>query len=256
MNYLEEYRDNKDVRAETLISLMNIDKVLKIYSRSTFFRNYSGDLTGISKKEAEISRNGIFHILPESLFFEESRIRDIINSEFDEKYKKFINEKKEIKSFFQPFDTEYFNLSLNLEKALKTISEKGNSIFNNIFFSETEKELNNEYIIKIRKLLPYVSQLRGNYPLLINILKEILEVEKIEKRIEKKHSATKCTFLIHKEGLSKTAYFEMDKKLNDFFIFFSEWFLPVEMEHDYRIKDYREKFTLSKMLLLDYNTNL
>ena len=256
MNYLEEYRENKEIKAETLISLMNLEKILKIYMRGTFSRNFSGDLIGVSKKEVELSRNGIFNTLPENLFFEENRVRDILKNNFDEKYHKYLNEKKEIISFFQPFDSVYFNLSLDLEKKLKTVAEKGNSFLSKTYLCDTETTEKNNYISKIKKLLPFVSQLRGNYPLLINILKEILKVDKIKKRIDRKNSIYKCTFLIYKEGLSKAAYMEMDEKLGEFFNFFSEWFLPAEMVHDYRIKDYKEKFTLSKMLLLDYNTNL
>jgi len=256
MKYLDEYHDNKEIKAEILISLMNVDKILNIYMRGAFSRNYSGDLIGISNKEAELSRNGIFHLLPEGLFFENNRIRDIIKNSFDEKYRQFKNEKREILSFFQPFDTEYFKLSLSLEENLNTVVEQGNVIFSNIFLSETDTTINNDYISKIKKLLPFVSQLRGNFPVLIDILKYILKVEKIDTRIDKKQTCYKCTFFIHKEGLSKAAYMEMDEKLDDFFKFFSEWFLPVEMKHDYRVKDYKERFNLSKMLLLDYNTNL
>ena len=63
-------------------------------------------------------------------------------------------------------------------------------------------------------------------------------------------------FIIHKGGLSKEEYQSMDEGLIDFFDFLRQWFLPVEVEYDYRIKDYKNSFTLGNTLLLDYNTHL
>lgn len=259
MKHSDKYIDTEEIKAETLISQMDIKENLAVRMRGIFSRNYSEDLINITNEEDntvfELSRDSIFHLLPEGLFFKENQLKKDSKPTFD--FEKELSElekqKKAISLFFSPFDTEYFKLSLGLEKKLNAITEKGNRILINIFGDEPEIDTKNEYISKIKILLPFVSHLRGNITLLIDILKNVFSVEKIE---IKKKDTFYDRFIIHKEGLSKEEYRSMDEKLTEFFDFFSQWFLPVEMEYDYRIKDYKEQFILGKTLLLDYNTHL
>ena len=257
MKYLNEHIDTEGVKAETLLSQMDVKENLSIRMQGIFSRNYAEDLTGIAhekdKSTLELSRNGIFHLLPEGLFFEEMHLRSFSGEDFEKKYDKFKREKEKIQSFFQPFDTEYFKQSFELEKKLNAIAECGNNIFINTLLNEPEINTDNEYLAKIKPLLPFVSRLRGNLMLLTNILKDVLSVEKVE---IKKLQPLYMRFIIHKEGLSKEEYKKMYKELAVFFDFFYRWFLPAELEYDYRIKDYKAPFTLNNTLILDYNTHL
>ena len=263
MKYFDDYISVGEIKAETLISQMDIKEDIEVHLQGIFSRNYSDDLISIAnergKKEEEnitildLSRDGIFHLLPEGLFFRENLIKNMLKHDFDSKYKKFKEEKERIELFFQPFDTEYFKLSLELEKRLNTVAEKGNSTLMNTLEDEPEIDTKHKYISKIKILLPFVSQLRGNHILLIDILKNVLLAEKIEiKEIKPLY----MRFIIHKAGLSKEEYKSMDEDLIDFFDFFCQWFLPVEIEYDYRIKDYKNSFTLGNTMLLEYNTHL
>lgn len=249
---LEDLTYTGEIKAETLISQMDVKGDIDVRMEGVFSRNYSNDLINITnevdKTLLELSRDGIFHLLPEGLFFEENRVKNILKSDFKNKYKQFKEEKENIELFFRPFDSAYFNLSLELEKELNAITEKGNNIFIEDFLDS-----DNAYISKVRTILPFVCYLKGNLELLTDVLKNIFSVEKIEiKKVEPLY----MQFIIYKEGLSKDAFQKMDEELSGFFKLFCEWFLPVEMEYDYRIKDCKTPFTLGNTLLLDYNTHL
>ena len=257
MIHLEDLTYTGEVKAETLISQMDIKGDVDVRMKGVFSRNYSDDLINITndkdKTILELSRDGIFHLLPEGLFFEENRIRNISKNDFGNEYEQFEEEKRKIQSFFRIFDTACFKLSLELEQKLNAIAEQGNSIFINTFWDEPEFDTNNKYIAGIKTILPFVSHLRGNFMLLTDVLKSVLSAEKIE---IKEISPFYKRFIIHKEGLSKEKYQTMDESLAVFFDFFCQWFLPIEVEFDYRIKGYKEPFTLGNTLLLDYNTHL
>ena len=246
----------KELKAESILSLQNLQDFI-VEMDSTFKRNYSPDFLSnkTTQKDSEeireikLSRDGIFHILPQGLFFSKDELSKMDN--FKEDYKIFEKKVKNIKSFFQPFDTEYFKLSLKLEKQLNKFTEKGNNIFMEFIdylLEESYKDSNNKYIYRAKRLLPFANQIRGNIPLLKEILKEIVDVRKVDVENE--------LFIFHKEGLSKEEYLKMNKELSNFFTFFAEWFLPVDVDYDYRIKDRKREFKLGENLILDYNTNL
>lgn len=254
--------DTQDIKAETLVSQLDIKTDFTVQTKGVFSRNYSEDLLGVEIEEdnatIDLSRDGIFHLLPQGLFFKENQLKEKSKSnfEFKKEYADFKKKKKEALSFFQPFDTAFFRLTLQLEQKLNNFAEIGNDFFENGYELQKNQHVEfetNTYISKIKILLPFASQIRGNLSLLIDILKNVLAVEKIEiKEIETFHSR----FIIHKENLSKEEYLTMDKDLVPFFKFLCHWFLPIEKKYDYRIKDYKQPFILENSLILDYNTHL
>jgi len=268
---------NMQIRAETQMAQMNIETDLNVQMDGIFSRNYEPDLlnTDIEKDHTTItlSRDGIFHLLPEKLFFEENMLRPKGKRyfEFNEKYKELTQKKKEILAFFKPFDTEFFKLNLELEKKQNELAEIGNEIFQKLFIEEIELIINTQAnnifrpehqnskpepdknIDALKKLLPFVSQIRGNFPLIIDLLKNILSVDKIE---IKEIKPLKKRFIIHKEKMNKEEYMNMSKALIPFFDFLQKWFIPVELTCDFQIKDYQQRFILGEELILDYNTNL
>ncbi len=260
VKYLDEYIDAEEMKAETLISQMDINEDLDVRMQGIFFRNYSDDLICVGNEDnkitLELSRDSIFHLLPEGLFFKEDQLKktdDKSNFDFNKEQHELKKRKKAVLSFFRPFDTEYFKLTLELEKKLNALAEKGNTVFTEALWDDFEPDTNNEYISKIKPLLPFISQLRGNLPLLADILRNIFLAEKVEWTILRS-LYVRC--IIHKERLSKEEYQKMDKEIVVFFGFFRQWFLPVEVEYDYRIKDYKQSFILGNTLILDYNTHL
>ena len=258
MKHWEEPIDSEEIKAETLIACIDDSLNFYVQNLGIFFRNYSEDIFSIEKdKDSDnvinLSRDGVFHILPEGLFFNEDflKSKNKPGYDFKEVFKKFKDEKEKINSFFRPIDTEFFKLSFELEKKLNEISEKGNEFIIESLLIGCNLATGNEYIRKMKILLPFVSEIRGNLRLLKDFL-QIIFLSKVE--IIKKDFS--IMFIIHKRGLSKEEYLKMDNDLIAFFDFVYEWFLPVEIEYGYKIKDYEEPFVLGHSLILDYNTYL
>jgi len=256
VNYTDDFIEAKGIKAEMWISLLNIYENLSIQTEGVFARNYSEDLLKVEKDGEQIvatlSRDGIFHLLPQGLFFKENQLK-VRSIDFEKALEELKKQKKEALAFFKPFDTTYFNLNLQLEQKLNDFAETGSDILTNYFLPQRKEQENNQYISKIKILLPFVSQIRGDVPLLVDILKGTLSVEKVEvEEIELFHQR----FIIHKEGMSAEEYRTMDRDMEAFFDFFRHWFLPIEQKYDYRIKDYKHTFTLGTELILDYNTHL
>ena len=108
-------------------------------------------------------------------------------------------------------------------------------------------------IASLQFLLPQINQIKGNENLIINVLKIILNVKKIE--LTEKNYYTKC-FIIHIPNLSKKEYFEKTQQVSDIFELFREYFFSFDIDYDFKIKDREHKFILNENLILDYNTNL
>ena len=255
MKHLPKTQNIQNINAETLLALWENIPHLKVICESVFSRNYSEDLirfdSDLDRTIVHLSRNGIYHLLPKGLFFTENQLNEEKKrgNDFKFAYDKMKKQKKEAQEFFQPYDTELFKLTVEAERKINRLFQTGNKIWS----SDVPEVSKNEYINKVIPLLPYTSQLRGNFPLLIDLLKFVFEVEKVEMRkIKPLHSQ----FIIHKEGLSKDQYFTMNEEVKIFFDFFCHWFLPIEKKYDFRIKDNKQPFKLEKILILDYNTRL
>jgi len=263
VNKITTHFENRELKAETLVSLFDIKNDCNVQMESVFFRNYSEDLMNVDQFDNQttliLSRDSIYHLLPEKLFFEENTLKGTGKRVFDfaGEYEELLRKRREILSFFQPFDTTFFKLSLVLEQKLNFLSETGNHFFNTFFLDEEKSDSRKPdfdvYVAKIKLMLPFVSQIRGNFPLLADLIKEILNVDKVEVQ---EIVPLKKRFVIHKVGLTKDEYLTMHKELVSLFIFLQHWFLPLEMECDFRIKDYKQTFALGESLILDYNTNL
>jgi len=248
-------QNTQNIAAETLLALWDDIPNLKVICESIFARNYSEDLNRIDADHDSttvyLTRDGIRHLLPEGLFFAENQLNEgkIRGNDFKSAYYKMKKQRKEVQAFFQPYDTELFKLTIEGERKLNNLFKTGNKIV----LPEQPETSKNEYINKIIPLLPYASMLRGNFPLLIDLLKFVFEVEKIEVK-EVKPLCSR--FVIHKEGLSKEEYLYMNEEIKIFFDFFRHWFLPFEKEYDFKLKDTKHPFKFEKSLILDYNTHL
>ena len=255
MKYSDKNIDAQNITAETLLTLWEDIPNLKLCCEGVFFRNFSKDVLRIDtdrdRTTISVSRNGMYHLLPQGLFFTENQLQEEQKrgNDFKSAYDKLKKQKQEVQSFFQPYDTELFKLTLEGERTLNKLFKTGNKIL----LSDLPNHSKNEYINKVIPLLPYTSQLRGNIRLLLDLLKVIFDVKKVEiKEIKPLHAQ----FIIHKEGLSKDQYNAMNEDLELFFKFFSHWFLPIEKKYDFKIKDVTTPFKLGTSLILDYNTNL
>ncbi|MDR1761464.1 MAG: hypothetical protein LBR55_03340 [Bacteroidales bacterium] len=254
-NYINGNSNVREIKAETIVALQDLSdfSVQTKENGGAFYRNYSSDLIRYDSDTNTItlSRDGIYNLLPEGLFFEEDELRNSKN--FKETRNKIKEKKKEISHFFQPFDTEYFKLSLALEKHINKCAEKGNEILLDLFFDNDNVAADVETWCAASFLLPQISQIKGNEHVIGGVLKTILHAPKVE-LIETDYCNK--SFIIYISNLSKKEYFEKKQQVSDIFKILEEYVLPFDVNYDFKIKDREQKFILNENLILDYNTNL
>ena len=250
-NYINKNINLQEIKAETILSLENLPcfSVQTKENSGMFYRNYFSDLIEYDSDNntLTLSRDGIFNLLPEGLFFEEDELKN--SKSFQDTSDKIKKKRREISQFFQPFDTEYFKLSLMLEKKINEISEKGNKVLLDLFFDKNKIAENKS----LQFLLPQINQIKGNEYLITDILKIILNAKKVE-LIEIDYHTKR--FIIHIPNLSKEEYFEKTQQVSDIFEILREYFFSFDINYDFRIKDRKQRFILNENLILDYNTNL
>jgi hypothetical protein len=269
----------EDVKAESIIAVMFDDTNPEIRSQGCFYRNYNEDIIRAGNESdresivVELSRDGIYHLLPEILFFLENRLiikkqKSISNTEIanesaiKDEIKKQTAEKKYLLAFFKFFDSQYFKTSLSLEKEVFEIENLQTKLFLKHFLEYDLNKEENIYIIKITPLLIYSSQIRGDLILLPKILSAVLnhKVEMIKRNVfidQTSESIALIEFIIHVQGLSVNEYQELSALYMPFFALVYERFLPVGMEYNYKIKDTAQALSLCEnQIILDYNTQL
>jgi hypothetical protein len=268
----------KEIKAEVFINKnFDFQREKEINLLGCFYRNFCEDIIEINSDNKNnirifLSRDSIFNLLPETLFFDEQSL--LIKKKSRTKQKTKINkeavvyemqkqqsQKKTLKSFFKFFDGKLFDLTLLLEKhVMEILSNKNDLLLKNVLNIDVGK-INNKYILKLSHLLLYSNQIRGNLLLINEIIVAALE-EKVEIRrksyfcSEIKESYSVVEFIIHIKKLSRKQYNELNDLYRPLFLFIAEWFLPFDVDSEYIIKDKAETFILDKKLILDYNTQL
>ena len=276
----QSHKDIKDlsqnldnIKAESfLTSLMESIAHTNIKFQGVFSRNYYNDIFYIDQEKIldkyllniKLSRDSLFHILPEGLFFRENELRKVAKEKNVEKFKaleeQIIREKKKNLSFFYPFDKTYFGLRFELERKLNECADNRTQIWMEKLFSIYGlNDVKNTLIRRILCLLPLASEIRSNKMIWRDILKSIFFPANVGVRIVEKRNAdgikrniVKTT--IHIEKLSNEEFKSIKKDVDSFAHFFYEWFLPVDMGYEFKVKDVKERFVLGKAMTLDYNT--
>ena len=266
---------HEDIKAESfLTSVMESVSGANIEFNGVFSRNYFGDIIFFDYEKVmdkqmlniKLSRDSLFHILPEGLFFRENELRKAAKEKNEEKFKaleeKIVREKQKILSFFYPFDKTYFSLRFDLEKQINEFADNRTQILmDKLFDIYNIDEENNPLIRRILPLLPLASEIRGNKMIWRDILKNIffpagVDVRIAEKRNSKglKRPIVKATINIEK--LSSEEFLYLKKAIDPFARFFYEWFIPIDMGYEFKVTDAKERFVLGKPLILGYNTQM
>ncbi len=107
--------DIKDAKAETWLAVHypEINNWM-VNHAGYFYRNYTDDLKACDADQQAVttSRNGIFDVLPERMFFSDAELRFLGNHNLSKKLEEIYEERNRIKTFFMPFDSMLFNTSL------------------------------------------------------------------------------------------------------------------------------------------------
>ena len=263
-----------NIKAESfLTSTMESLEDTILEFQGVFSRNYYNDIIGLEQEEVidksllyiKLSRDSLFHILPEGLFFRENDLRNVAKENNPEKFKaleeKIRREKQTILTLLYPFDKTYFTLRFELEQKLNELAQNKTSLLIDKLFDIYQIDNKNDLIKKVIPLLPLASEIRSNKMIWRDIFKSIFYPANVVVRIaEKQNDAgimkqiVKTTLYIEK--LTNREFKKLIKDLDVFAAFFYEWFLPVDMGYEFKIKDINEQFVLGGEMTLDYNTQL
>ena len=274
-DYFTDLSYNRDnIKAESyLATLMDSVSEANLEFHGVFSRNYVSDIISMDEEKIfekmqlniRLSRDSLFHILPEGLFFRENELRKVAQEKNEEKFKaleeKIIREKQKILAFFYPFDKTYFGLKFELEKKINEQATNRTEILIDELFDVFAIDKKNELIKKLIPLLPLASEIRSNKMIWRDVIKNIFFPAQVDIVITKKlnsegikRSIVKTT--IHIAKLSNEEFMSYKKDVDAFAHFFYEWFIPADMGYEFKVKDVKERFVLGKPLTLDYNTYL
>jgi hypothetical protein len=125
-----------------------------------------------------LNRDGIYDALPEELFHSNYGNEDQSAEEMAKDSMKLRAEEKEARLFFQPFENEIF-----LQKVQVSMIE--NQLFKSInaeslmamipYFWKIDDDLPENYVVRLKKLLPLVHQVTGDFSLTAQCLEYILK---------------------------------------------------------------------------------
>ncbi|MDR0795086.1 MAG: hypothetical protein LBE79_03405 [Tannerella sp.] len=266
-------QNHENIKAESFLSSMMDDiSAINLEFQGVFSRNYYNDIiymdqdTGTSDDNLlniSLSRDSVFHILPEGLFFREDELRKVQKEKNVEKFKalseKIIKEKQKLLDFFYPFDKTYFKLRFDLERKLNEIIENKTSLLMDELFDIFPVDEKNDFIKRIIPLLPLASEIRSNKMIWRDILKSVFYPAEVEIRIAEKpntaglmRGVVKANIYIEK--LSNKEFKRVRKAIEPFARFFYEWFIPADMGCEFKVKDKKERFRPGNEMTLDYNT--
>ena len=256
------------IKAETfLASFLDSCTDVNIEPQGVFSRNYNDDIISIDTDDfsgknpvLKLSRDGVFQILPESLFFVENKLREIGKRGDPEKFKqeeeRIRLEKQKIKTFFQPFDSTYFKLRFELEKKLNSMATNRSQIIIDELLDDFGIDTKNALVRKTVPLIPIASEIRGNKNLLKDVLKNLFYPANINILLKRSNHGNILKIYINIENLSAEQFRNLKREAEEFSHFFYEWFLPVDMGYEFKIGDKNKRFILGKAMILDYNTYL
>ena len=272
--FIDLSNNQENMKAESYLStLMESVSDACLEFHGVFSRNYVSDIISMDEEKIfdkmqlniRLSRDSLFHILPEGLFFRENELREVAQEKNEEKFKaleeKIILEKQKILAFFYPFDKTYFGLKFELEKRVNELATNRTRLLLDELFKDFQIDEKNELIKKLIPLLPLASEIRSNKMIWKDIIQNIFFPARVDVRIAEKlisegvkRRIVKTT--IHIEKLSNEEFMIYKKNIDVFAQFFYEWFIPVDMGYEFKVKDVKEQFVLGKPLTLDYNTYL
>lgn len=169
-----------DLKAETLLGYIPRER-RRVELRGSHKRNAYEDITGISVQDGSLvvslARNGMYDILPESMFHPVDRFDNIPANEYDERFKEECElqqiEEENARKYFRPFDTFLTELSTVVSDCKN--NENYSAVIENIIIDRiTEEYRENRFTRKATPFLPHCSRIRGNKTLFTLMLRHIL----------------------------------------------------------------------------------
>ncbi len=175
-----------DLKAETLLGYIPRDK-RRIELKGSHKRNAYEDITYLTDDEAGVftialARNGIYDILPESLFHPIDRFDNIPANEYKEKIREECEqqqiEEENARKYFHPIDNFLMELSTFVSESKN--DDAYNAVLESIICDRFPRRyINNRFIQKAKAYMPICRNIRGNKGLFSLMLRHILFDENI-----------------------------------------------------------------------------
>ena len=224
----------------------------------TFYRNYSRDVMDISPEETTVwlSRDSFLELLPQGLFAQEDYLK---TGDKQEKHKELEQQRRILSEAFLPFDSFAFRRSLQVERQVSELLNDKLAFLLKTYFGFDLAAEENPYVREFAVLLPYVRQWRGDFGLIRNLLSAVFhcEVTMQERRYSQTDSTRQWLPVIRFEllipDLSAQEFQAMSQEIQPLTDFLSEWFMPMEVRLEIRIKQHRVSPQVNSQLTLDYN---
>lgn len=252
-----------EIGAEMLLNYLypELEELWKVNNEGTFYRNYNNDALAINEvsKEISLARDGFLRLLPSGFISAEDELK---NGDKYEKHKEIERRKKILAEAFVPIDTVAFRRKLRVEREIsQLLSDKIDYILKTYYNFDLSKE-DNEYVRELAMLLPYIRSRRGDFGLVKNMLKSLLncKVNLLTGRFSHTDSTKKWIPMVRYEliieNLGNSEFNRLSTGLEPLRDFICEWLMPAEIKCEILIKDHREPNLLGNKLTLDYNTQI
>lgn len=254
----------QNLKAETIVAELKKNSTIsnndfKVNHLSNFRRSHRRDITKVSlsedhKIEFNLSRNGLYDYLPESVFHYPSSDKNIAS--FQQLRYTYKQEEKDARHFFSPLENEFFLQRLNIEfKEQELLSEFLNLDDQFLInFWDVDATIPRKYLVKLLRLIPFSYKIAGDLELTRICLEHIID-EKVTFRkdysnkdlIVSEEQITNVlgfNFTLHSNKsqfsypildiiigpieINKLEYYIHKEGLNKFLNVFYEYFIPLE----------------------------
>lgn len=254
-----------DLKAETWLNCHFPSEIPeRVSTNGIFYSNYCEDLLDAETMEGHIhqvklSRDGLFHLLPEAIFFDDNRLQDP-----KLKSKPYKSEKEKVMTFFEPFDLQYFTVGLGLDQTISHLEKNAVELLVKELYDIDVQDIQNPFVQQMVPFLLQASSIRGNFPLIGKLMSTITGfstsitpvIRKVELPEEGELEQCVVRILFYIPDLSNREYSQRYEELGEFVRFVTDWFFPFNQAFEYAIKDNTHPFVLDGTKTLDYNTYL
>lgn len=175
-----------DIRAEIISNYLKYDRKDLVFLGS-HKRNAYEDILAIYQDDdaikIELSRPGLYDILPEALFHPIDRFDDIPANEYKERFAEEVErqriEESNARAFFSLYDRFIFDLS-SVVARIKDEVFSDNSILSGIICDRLPKKyLHNPFVARTLEFIPRCQSMSGNTTLITLMLRKVLADEGI-----------------------------------------------------------------------------
>jgi hypothetical protein len=252
-----------EASAEMLINYLypEIDEQWSVQNMGTFYRNYTRDLLTYDDDsyDLQLARDGFVKLLPQGLLFTDQGLK---------KGQRMANIKRQnaklrmLNDLFQPFDTFAFRRKLAIERQVSELLDIKLEYVLKTYFRYDLAAETNEYVRDVARLLPFVSQLRGDLLLVRNILASLFECQvechrgRFSETDNTKQWLPMITYELLIEKLTAEEYRQLAADIEPLKAFIEEWLIPFDVKCNIVVKWHNQLPQTNMNLILDYNSEV